>query len=140
MRKLVVLLLFFTFSAMSAGQTTNESQAVGALRTLNTAQVQYMTTYMKLKGYACSLEQLGPPKEGSKPSQRAAGLVSAKLASGVIEGYRIELKCVANDYQAFAAPTEQSGRVFCIDKSAVVRTSDSADTCIKEGTVPEVRQ
>jgi hypothetical protein len=142
MRKLATFLLFVTMllpmgAAQNPGMPSKEDRAIGALRTINTAQVQYWTKYGLSKDFACNLEQLGPPADGQKRSRAAAGLINEKLASGVLEGYRLELKCGDDDYQAFAVPTEQSRAAFCIDKSAVVRTSDSADTCIKDGVIPK---
>jgi len=105
-----------------------------ALRTFNKAQVLYQRYG---KGFACQIEQLGPPQNGAKPSAQAAGLVDEELASGKFAGYHIRLNCTPDEYQVTAVPASEGvGAVWCVDKSAVLRTADSADTCIAEGKVP----
>jgi len=105
-----------------------------ALRTFNKAEALYQ---IYGNGFACRLEQLGPPRNGAEPSAQAAGLVNEELASGQFAGYQIRLDCTPGDYQVTAVPaSEGMGPVWCVDKSAVLRTADSADTCIHEGKVP----
>jgi len=55
----------------------NQASAVGSLRTLNTAEVTYATTYNS--GYSSTLGDLGPPGSGS-PVATAAGLVDEVLS------------------------------------------------------------
>jgi len=105
-----------------------------ALRTFNKAQVLYQRYG---KGFACRLEQLGPPRNGAKPSAEAAGLIDEELASGKFAGYDIRLNCTTADFQVTAVPrADRGGAAWCVDKSAVLRTADTADTCITEGKVP----
>ncbi len=133
MRKITPL---FVLAVCSLAFAVDDVKVLGALRTLNAAEVTYQTTYGK--GFACQLDQLGPAKKGTKSSARAAGLISADLASGKYAGYDINLKCVPDDFQAIAVPSAGgSGPVYCIDKSAVVRTADSAQKCSREGTLPK---
>ena len=64
----------------------NESSAVGSLRTINTAEVTYASTYPQA-GFSASLEALG----GSSPcnaSSTTACLIDETLASGQKSGYR----------------------------------------------------
>jgi len=68
----------------------NEASAVGSLRTLNTAEVTFNTTYPSV-GFACSLPVLGPPASGSSASSSAAGLIDSNLAGGVKSGYSFTL-------------------------------------------------
>jgi hypothetical protein len=106
----------------------------GALRAFNYAQVLYQTYG---KGFACQLEQLGPPPHGTKPSPLAAGLIDEELASGRFAGYELRLSCTPDDYQVTAVPASAGvGAVWCVDKSMVLRTADTADTCIAEGKIP----
>jgi prepilin-type N-terminal cleavage/methylation domain-containing protein len=58
----------------------NQASAVGSLRTLNTAEVTYATTYNT--GYSGTLGDLGPPTSGQTPSATAAGLVDEVLSGG----------------------------------------------------------
>jgi len=57
----------------------NQASAVGSLRTLNTAEVTYATTYNT--GYTASLGNLGPPATGN-PVATAAGLIDSVLSGG----------------------------------------------------------
>ena len=76
-------------------------QVLRALRTFNKAQVLYQRYG---KGFACRLEQLGPPRNGAKRSAEAAGLIDEKLASGKFAGYDIRLNCTPDDFQVTAVP------------------------------------
>src|ERR1035437_9474146 len=56
----------------------NQASAVGSLRTLNTAEVTYASTYNT--GYAAQLSYLGPPATGSNPTVTGGGLIDSVLA------------------------------------------------------------
>jgi prepilin-type N-terminal cleavage/methylation domain-containing protein len=57
----------------------NQASAVGSLRTLNTAEVTYATTYNT--GYSSTLGDLGPATAGPNvPNATAAGLVDEVLS------------------------------------------------------------
>jgi len=56
----------------------NQASAVGSLRTLNTAEVTYATTYNT--GYSASLGALGPPAPNTSPTATAAGLIDEVLS------------------------------------------------------------
>jgi prepilin-type N-terminal cleavage/methylation domain-containing protein len=57
----------------------NQASAVGSLRTLNTAEVTYSTTYNT--GYSAQLGQLGPPPASAPtPTASFAGLVDEVLS------------------------------------------------------------
>lgn len=87
------------------------------------------------------LEQLGPPLNGEKPSAQAVGLIDEELASGRFAGYQIQLSCTPGHYQVIAVPTsDRSGTVWCVDKSMVLRTSNSAERCITEGEVGRIQR
>jgi prepilin-type N-terminal cleavage/methylation domain-containing protein len=62
----------------------NQVSAVGSLRTLNTAEVTYATTYNT--GYSATLGDLGPPPAGTTPCATAAGLVDEVLSGWVSGG------------------------------------------------------
>lgn len=112
----------------------SSDRVLRALRVFNKAQVLYRVYG---KGFACRLEQLGPPPKGAMPSPQAAGLIDEELASGEFAGYSIRLNCTPDDYQVTAIPaSKRVGAVWCVDKSAVLRTADTAETCIAEGKVP----
>ena len=57
----------------------NQASAVGSLRTYNTAEVTYATTYNT--GFSANLTYLGPPATaGATPDSTAAGLMDNVLA------------------------------------------------------------
>ena len=60
----------------------NQASAVGSLRTLNTAEVTYATTYNT--GYSSTLGDLGPA--GGTPVATAAGLVDEVLSGSAAGG------------------------------------------------------
>jgi prepilin-type N-terminal cleavage/methylation domain-containing protein len=101
----------------------NEASAVGSVRTLNTAEVTYASTYPDL-GFTCTLANLGPG--GGTASSTSAGLIDNVLAAGVKSGYTFSLSnCVAAgsttitvQYQSLGVPVSvgTSGqRAFCSD-------------------------
>jgi prepilin-type N-terminal cleavage/methylation domain-containing protein len=63
----------------------NQASAVGSIRTLNTAQITYASTYNS--GYSTSLADLAPPAVGASPTSTAAGLIDSVLAGGAKSGY-----------------------------------------------------
>ncbi len=58
----------------------NQASAVGSLRTYDTAEVTYSSTYNS--GYAATLGYLGPPATGSMATSTAADLVDSVLSGG----------------------------------------------------------
>src|SRR5512138_2159192 len=56
-----------------------ETAAMGAIRTIHTAQTQYSSQFGK---YASSLTELGPPASGQE-GLSAANLIPSDLASGI---------------------------------------------------------
>ena len=62
----------------------NQSSAVASLRTINTSEVTYSSTYNQ--GYTSTLAQLGPPASGSATSSNA-GLIDSVLSGGTKSGY-----------------------------------------------------
>jgi prepilin-type N-terminal cleavage/methylation domain-containing protein len=93
----------------------NQASAVGSLRTLNTAEVTYATTYNT--GYSSTLGDLGPPVSPGNPVATAAGLVDEILSgTGVVGGGgagSAATQSSKSGYQfTYSAPgTDLSGRV-----------------------------
>jgi prepilin-type N-terminal cleavage/methylation domain-containing protein len=126
----------------------NQASAVGSLRTLNTAEVTYATTYNT--GYSASLGDLGPPLASAgnnTPTATAAGLVDEVLSgmntsagSGATlsskSGYQFTYSPGATDstgryntYQIFATPisTGTTGtNCYFTDQSGVIRQNSTA--------------
>jgi len=88
----------------------NQASAVGSLRTLNTAEVTYATTYNT--GYSATLGDLGPNAAGSSPVATAAGLVDEVL-SGSLAGTATATTSSKSGYQFTYSPggTDTSGKI-----------------------------
>ncbi|HZQ92649.1 MAG TPA: pili assembly chaperone [Terriglobales bacterium] len=124
----------------------NESSAVGSIRTLNTAEVTYSSTYPDL-GFTCTLANLGPPSGSASATSTSAGLIDSVLASGAKSGYTFALTgCTAAGsstilvtYQSQGVPVAigQTGqRAFCSDQSGVIKydSGGSGTTCTSSGS------
>jgi type IV pilus assembly protein PilA len=118
----------------------NESAAVGALRTLNTAQITYSSAYPTV-GYATTFGALAGTN-CSPPTSAGACLIDTVLASGIKSGYTFQIAGTGSapnsSYQFIATPVlpNFSGtRYFCTFADAVVRMSPSTITTC-DGSVP----
>ncbi len=116
-------------SMMRARMSSNEASAVGSLRTMNTACVNYSATYQI--GYPASLASLGP---SASPSSTSADLLDSVLAAGVKSGYIFTYtpgtptNGIINSYTITADPVNRgvSGqRSFYTDQVLVVHTNSS---------------
>jgi type IV pilus assembly protein PilA len=127
----------------------NQASAVGSLRTINTAEITYASTYNV--GFTANLGALGPSTSGT-PTQTNAGLIDQVLAGGVASsassstksGYTFTYAAGASagsqtpSYTVVAAPqvqntTGQNG--YYTDQTNVIRydpsgTATSASTPI----------
>jgi prepilin-type N-terminal cleavage/methylation domain-containing protein len=128
-------------SFLHARLVANESATVGALRTLNTAQVSYNSTYPTI-GFASALTNLaGTTCASAAPSSSSACLIDSALGTGTKSGYVFTISGVsgtpASSYQFVATPVavNQTGiNSYCSFADAVVRSSAAAiSTC--DGTV-----
>jgi type IV pilus assembly protein PilA len=120
----------------------NEASAVGSLRTLNTAEIVYNTTYPSV-GFACSLSSLAPPSGSTSATSSSAGLIDSALAGGTKSGYSFGIgSCNGtpkSSYQYIAAPISPGvtgQRYFCTDTSAVLQYSASSITTCGTSTSP----
>jgi prepilin-type N-terminal cleavage/methylation domain-containing protein len=119
----------------------NQSSAVGSLRTLNTAEVTYATTYNT--GYSATLGDLGPPGAGNTPVATAAGLVDEVLSGGAAtattsskSGYQFVYTPGAadssgkiNTYNITATPVSvgtTGTNFYFTDQSGVIRQNSTA--------------
>jgi type IV pilus assembly protein PilA len=124
---------------LRARMSANEASAVGAVRTINTAQISYDSAYPTV-GYAATLGALGGTA-CNPPSSAGACLIDSQLASGAKNGYVYALSGVAGTpagtYTVIASPSvpNQTGtRYFCSFADAVVRSAVTAiNTC--DGTI-----
>ena len=124
----------------------NQASAVGSLRTLNTAEVTYSTTYNT--GYSSTLGDLGPNAGGSQPTASYAGLIDEVL-SGIgtagsgntattswKSGYSFTYSAAATDTNgkidsySFTATPIQAGTTgtnfYYTDQSGVIRQNSTA--------------
>jgi type IV pilus assembly protein PilA len=89
----------------------NQASAVGSLRTLNTAEVTYATTYNT--GYSATLGDLGPAPTGGTPVATAAGLVDEVLSGVSGTGGPTATTSSKSGYMFTYAPggTDTSGKI-----------------------------
>jgi type IV pilus assembly protein PilA len=112
---------------LRARMAANESSAVGSIRSINTAEVMYNTTY-PVTGFAATLPILGSPAGVCTPSSTTACLIDSVLSAGVKSGYTFTSGATggppAISYFVNGHPTtlNQTGiRAFCSFEDAVVR-------------------
>jgi len=110
----------------------NQASAVGSLRTLNTAEITFSSTYNI--GFTNALAWLGPPAAGSNPSSTAAGLIDSVLSAGSKSGYSFTYTPGASDstgridtYSFTAVPiTSSTGtNYYYTDQSGVIRQNST---------------
>ncbi len=87
---LLLLCLIAVPNVLRSRSAAGQASSVGSLRTINTAEITYASTYSA--GYSATLASLAPPAAGAQPSATAAGLIDSVLAGGVKSGYRFEYK------------------------------------------------
>ncbi len=110
----------------------NEASAVGSMRSINTAQVTYASTYPEV-GFAANLGVLGPGSGGTVSSTNAAlldnvlGCTAGTSCSK--SGYTFSVSGTTSAYTSNGDPltTGQTGqRAFYSDASGVIRYNASA--------------
>jgi type IV pilus assembly protein PilA len=127
---------------MKSRIAANEASAVGSLRSVNTAEVTYNTTY---NSYTCALSNLGPPTGGSPVSSSSAGILDSNLAAGFKSGYAftpgactVSATGLTTGYQWLAAPSSpgtSGSRYFCTDDSFNIRVDpNSSANCLTIGS------
>jgi type IV pilus assembly protein PilA len=108
--------------------SANEAAAVSGVRTINTVQITYISTYPTV-GYASSLAALGG-MTCAPATASSACLIDSQLASGTKSGYAFAISdsegTPTATYQVIAKPMtpNQTGvRSFCSFADAVARAS-----------------
>jgi prepilin-type N-terminal cleavage/methylation domain-containing protein len=110
-------------SKMSA----NDSAAASSIRTINTSQVTYSSSYPTL-GYANTLALLGP---SAKCDGTGACLIDGVLSAGTKSGYKYYMGSASasapfGDYTVSAGPVtwQSTGTAnFCANADAVIRST-----------------
>ena len=119
-------------SRMSA----NEASAVGSLRAINTAEIEYATTYPDV-GFT-QLSSLGGAAPCTAATSTGACLIDDSLAQApnTKSGYTFtttpggQVPAVTYTTTGYPQVLGQSGqRAFCTDQSGVIRANATAGTC-----------
>ncbi len=118
----------------------NESSAVGALRTINIASVNYASTYAV--GYPAALTDLGP---SGSPSSSSADLIDAVLVTGTKSGYAFSYTAgsaasggLITTYSITAvpiAPGSSGQKGFFTDQSLVIRSNPSGSATVADAPI-----
>jgi type IV pilus assembly protein PilA len=116
-----------------------EISAIASLRSLNTAEIQYSSSFPK--GYACSLPELGGDPSAGQATAQGAQLIPEDLATGTKSGYRFNIpECTKSTqggqssvthYMITAVPTAPGRppmRGFCTDESGEIRFDPNGGT------------
>jgi len=121
----------------------NQASAVGSLRTLNTCEITYASTYNT--GYTSTLLDLGPPAGGAQATPSAAGLVDSVLAAGTKSGYSFTYAAGAadasgriNTYTLNANPVTvgtTGQNYYYTDQTAVIRQNTSATSSSSDSPI-----
>ena len=99
---------------------SQETAAIGAIRTIHTMQVQYYSQYGR---YAASLTEMGPPTSGA-PGPAAADLIDGTLAAGTKSGHKFTMTGNASGYVINVVPesyNNSGSRTFYSDQTMVIR-------------------
>jgi type IV pilus assembly protein PilA len=127
---------------MRARMSANESSAAGSLRTINTAEVSYATTYPTV-GFA-ALSALGPSGSPCAPTSANGCFIDAFLATSASaapgkDGYIFTVTPTTTTYTSLAnaATINQTGtRSFCSDQSGVIYYLGGANGCTPASGTP----
>jgi prepilin-type N-terminal cleavage/methylation domain-containing protein len=121
----------------------NQASAVGSLRTLNTAEITYSSTYNQ--GFSQTLGYLAPPSTaGANPNATAAGLIDSVLAMGSKSGYTFTYSPGTSDstgrintYAITAVPiTSSTGtNYYYTDQSGVIRQNSTTTAAASDSPI-----
>ena len=112
---------------LQARVAANEASAVSSLRTINTAQISYISNYPTV-GYSPTLAALGGTN-CNPGDETSACLIDSLLSSGTKQGYTFTSTGIgtpASAYLAVANPVAGSGnRSFCSTEGATINYDPS---------------
>ncbi len=121
----------------------NQASAVGSLRTLNTAEITYSSTYNQ--GFTQTLGYLAPPSNASaNPMATAAGLIDSVLAAGSKSGYSFTYSPGGSDstgrintYTITAVPISSSTgtNYYYTDQSGVIRQNSTTTAAASDSPI-----
>lgn len=118
----------------------NKAGAVGCIRTVNTAEYAYASTYHT--GFSRTMAALGMTPGWKSPTPEAAGLIDEKLTTGKHSGYVFTYKVGAKDadgktntYALAARPIKwyEGIESFFTDQTGVIRwTRENRAATVKD--------
>ena len=111
----------------------NQASAVASLRTLNTSEITYTSTFNV--GFSANMSYLASPTTaGAVPTSTAAGMIDSVLAAGIKSGYSFiyspgpsDSSGRINQYQFTAQPISSSTgtNFYYTDQSGVIRQNST---------------
>lgn len=118
----------------------NQASAVGSLRTINTAEITYASTYNT--GFSPDLASLGPGTSAT-PTASAAGLIDSVLAAGAKSGYRFtySTSAVSGRYDTYAVngdpttPGTTGTNFYFTDQSGVIRQNTTGTASASDSPI-----
>ena len=138
---ILIIAAIATPNLLRARMAANEAAAASSVRTINTTQVTYQSTYPTM-GYANSIAALGPPASTGCPASGPVaahaclidfGLASATVPAAAKTGYYFGMGVPAGSppnpgYTVGGAPAgfNQTGvRGFCSNEDGVIRVASA---------------
>ncbi len=113
-----------------------ETAAMGAIRTIHTAQTQYNSQFGR---FAANLVELGPPASGQE-GPAGANLIPSDLAAGIKGGFSFVMEATPTGYRLVVTPVafnRDGRRSFYSDQTMVLRQNWGADPA--SASSPEVQ-
>ncbi len=147
---LVVLAIILIIAAIAipnflrTKMAANAASAVQSLRSVNTAEVSYSTSYNI--GYSASLAQLGPPTGGNPVSPAAADMIDVVLAGGQKSGYQFVFTPKvggAGGYQEYTInanpvlPGSTGMSFYFTDQTQVIRVNVMGSASSTDSPIPQ---
>lgn len=121
----------------------NQASAVASLRSLDTAEISYASTYNT--GYTADISYLAPPAPGSEATSTAAGLIDSVLAGGSKSGYSfyyspgaVDLSGRIDVFGITATPISNSTgtNYYYSDQSGVIRQNSTSTASSTDSPIP----
>ncbi len=135
---IILIILSIALPQMSKSQMhAREMGAIATLKTINTVQTQYQSTFGQ---YAGSIGALGPPPSDGTEGAQAANLIPPNLATGTSGGYNYTVTQTPLGYSAVAVPKAYNNtgrRSFYTDQTGVIRENSTQEPATANS--PEVK-
>ena len=137
---ILILMLMAIPTIGSLKKKANETSAINSVQAINSAEMQYESSY-PANGYTCNLAALGGDPHSGAPSPTGAQLIQGDLASGYKAGYIFTIgnctKVTANGtdritgYTVTALPQtvgKTGDRGFCSDQFGTIKYDPAGGT------------